>query len=285
AYASSSAGSTEGTLLPGESATYTGSYTVTQDDVDAGGVWNQAIATVEVPEGVTPLDPAPSTPDENNPGKPGDTPYDPTDPDSPDHRTEVPAEQVADLTFLKEASLGDTNGNTKADKDEVITYTFTVTNTGTVTLSDVEVTDGLPNIGAITFDAAVSDTTVEGTLLPGESSVYRATYTVTQDDVDAGGVWNQAIATVEVPEGVTPLEPTPSTPDENNPGKPGDTPYDPTDPDSPDNRTEVPAEQIADLTFLKEASLGDTNGNTKADKDEVITYTFTVKNTGTVTLS
>src|SRR5690606_35394723 len=149
-------------LLPGESSVYRATYTVTQDDVDAGGVWNQAIATVEVPEGVTPLDPAPSTPDENNPGKPGDSPYDPTDPGSPDNRTEVPAHRVADLAFLKEADLSDANGNGSADKDEVITYTFTVTNTGTVTLSEVEVTDGLPNIGAITFDAAASDNAVEG---------------------------------------------------------------------------------------------------------------------------
>src|SRR5690606_32871988 len=209
-------------LLPGESSVYRATYTVTQDDIDAGGVWNQAIATVEVPEGVTPLDPAPSTPDENNPGKPGDTPYDPTDPDSPDHRTEVPAHQVADLTFLKEASLGDTNGNTKADKDEVITYTFTVKNTGTVTLSDVSVSEatfsGTGTKPVIAYASSSAGST-EGTLLPGESATYTGSYTVTQSDIDAGGVWNQAIATVEVPEGVTPLDPAPSTPDENNPGK------------------------------------------------------------------
>ncbi|MEI2422217.1 hypothetical protein V6O07_18195, partial [Arthrospira platensis SPKY2] len=54
---------------------------------------------------------------------------------------------------------------------DVITYEFTVTNTGNVELTDVTVNDPLPGLSAI-MPAPV-------TLLPGESQVFTATYTIT----------------------------------------------------------------------------------------------------------
>ena len=69
---------------------------------------------------------------------------------------------------------------------DIITYTFTVTNTGNVTLSNVTVTD--PKV------------TVSGgpiTLAPGASnnSTFTAVYTLLQSDIDAGIFTNIATAT------------------------------------------------------------------------------------------
>src|SRR5690606_7768040 len=80
-----------------------------------------------------PIDPVPSTPDTDNPGTPGD-PGVPTE-------VEVPADPA--LSFAKTGVLS-ADGNT-------IEYTFTVTNTGNVTMTGITVDD--PKItGAITLD-------------------------------------------------------------------------------------------------------------------------------------
>lgn len=67
-----------------------------------------------------------------------------------------------------------------------IEYTFTVENTGNMTLTNVNVTDPLPGLSAIT------PTNV--TLAPGAIQVFTATYTITQADVNAGQVVNIATA-------------------------------------------------------------------------------------------
>ena len=67
-------------------------------------------------------------------------------------------------------------------------------NTGNVTLSDVVVNHPLPGLSAIT-PASVA------TLGVGDSTVFTATYIVTEADVDAGEVANAAIATANDPGG------------------------------------------------------------------------------------
>src|SRR5690606_3856602 len=114
------------------------------------------------------------------------------------------------LSFAKTGVLS-TDGNS-------IEYTFTVTNTGNVTMTAVEVTD--PKItGAITLDVTE--------LAPGEVATGTATYTITQAEKDAGEVENLATATGTPPttdpdNPATPITPVPSTPDPDNPGTPGD---------------------------------------------------------------
>ena len=48
-FTSASAGSSQGTLTLGETATYTASYTITQVAVDAGGTSNTVLATASSP--------------------------------------------------------------------------------------------------------------------------------------------------------------------------------------------------------------------------------------------
>lgn len=76
---------------------------------------------------------------------------------------------------------------------DTVTYSFVVTNTGNVTLTDVTVTDPLPGLSAIDCPAT--------TLAPGESMTCTATYTVTLADAEAGEVQNTATVIGDSPAG------------------------------------------------------------------------------------
>ncbi len=105
------------TLAPGASTTCTGSYLLTQADVDAGHLSNTATATGTPPTGLTK----------------------PTATDSTD--TPVTPGPAISLDKTAAAPSGNTVGST-------IAYTFGVTNSGNVTLTGVGVVD--PTVGAIT---------------------------------------------------------------------------------------------------------------------------------------
>lgn len=96
--------------------------------------------------------------------------------------------QNPELTLTKTAS---TPEGTPVTAGTVITYTFTVTNSGNVTLENLVVADALPGI---VWDASSPDGTV-GTLGPGMTATVLATYTVTPGDAAGGVVTNQAEAT------------------------------------------------------------------------------------------
>ncbi|MTV25248.1 DUF11 domain-containing protein [Nitriliruptoraceae bacterium ZYF776] len=103
--------------------------------------------------------------------------------------TVVPAAPA--LSLVKDAQVDDTNGNGfEGDPGDVITYTFTVTNTGNVPLADIAVLDPLPGLSPVDCgppnDLAVDDV-----------RTCTATYTIGLDDAVAGGVDNEATATAE----------------------------------------------------------------------------------------
>ncbi|NND71780.1 MAG: hypothetical protein HKN43_09385, partial [Rhodothermales bacterium] len=138
-----------GGLLPGDTLTCTASYTVTQADLDSGSVTNIATATS-----------GPTT--------------------SPVASATTPANQNPALTLVKAAQFSN-----YANAGEVVTYEFTVTNSGNLTISDdIRVTDD--KIGTFTCHT--------GTLAPSDSHMCTADYTITQADIDAGSVTNQAYA-------------------------------------------------------------------------------------------
>src|SRR5690606_38442914 len=168
------------------------------------------------------------------------------------------------------------------------TYTFTVTNAGNVTMTDVSVNDLSDFTGENPFPALVfggnSGTSAEGTLEPGESATYTATYTLTQNDVNQGGVDNVATA-VGTPPTTDPDDPAePITPVESVPGDPEDpaTPLDPTDEPGEPTVVDIPAEPS--LSLVKAASV-DAGTDEVVNAGDVVTYTFTVTNTGNVTMT
>ncbi|WP_349367075.1 MAG: DUF11 domain-containing protein [Nitratireductor rhodophyticola] len=239
-------GSPIATLAPGEidTSSVTGVYTITQADVDAGTVDNVAAATAKDPGGndVERQSRPPS-------GSPGDA-------------TSQPMAQNGDYDFVKEAAHVDANGNNLIDAGEIINYTFTVENTGNVTLTDIEVTDSR---------ATVSGSPLAGPLAPGavDATSVTGTYTVVQADIDAGNLDNVAASTATLPDGSEIAKQ--SRPVDGVEG----------DPTAPPGGVDT----VSDYDFVKEAVHDDANGNGFADAGEVINYTFTVENTGNVTLS
>ncbi|HLP93646.1 MAG TPA: hypothetical protein VK168_06395, partial [Saprospiraceae bacterium] len=206
---------TDGNLDVTETWNYTAQHTVTQADLNAGHFMNTATVTGTPPSG---LMVPPASDDED-----------------------IPAIQNPSINIVKTGSPASYDA-----VGDVITYTFTVTNTGNVTLSDVTVTDPLPGLNPIT-PASVA------TLAPGASAVFTATYAITQADLDAGNVLNSATATGTDPNG----DPVTDTDDEM-----------------------VDGLQNPSINIVKSALPA-----TYHLVGEVITYTFTVTNTGNVTLS
>lgn len=65
------------------------------------------------------------------------------------------------MTLLKTGMLNDANGNGSADVGETVSYSFTVENTGNVTVSDITITDDRAEVsgGPVTLAAGETDST------------------------------------------------------------------------------------------------------------------------------
>ncbi|WPR77748.1 choice-of-anchor L domain-containing protein [Algoriphagus sp. NG3] len=242
------------TLEPGEIGTVTYTYTVTQTDIEAGGVWNIAIVTGEDPSGIPVTDES----EDPNPLDPSDPDHPGIDPDCLDC-TITPLPQSPALSIVKSTDFtGD------AAVGDVIGYTFTVENTGNVTIENITVED--PLLGGTVANTTGTWPVTEGTLAPGEMVALTGSYTVTEADVLNGEVVNTATVTGDDP--TSPVDP--SDPD----GPKNPLPEEPSDPVTVETEEGDPALSIVKATsFTGEAAVGD-----------VIGYTFTVTNDGNVTI-
>ena len=211
------------TMAPDAVVECTATYTVTQADIDAGGVQNTATATGTVPDQSTVSD----EDDEDVPSEP--------------QAPGLDFEKLAYEAAQKSIAIG-----------QEVTYTFIVTNTGNVTLSDVAVIDPLPGLSPTDCG---DGTNVVATLAPDAVVECTATNTITQDDVDGGQLTNTAEATGCFEEDNCVEEP--------------DEEIIPSDPDP-------------DISIYKEA---DEDAQDGIEVGPVITYTFIVTNTGNVTLA
>lgn len=153
-------------------------------------------------------------------------------------------------------SKSQTSGpNPVTDAGQTIGYSITLQNTGNQALTGVAITSDTLTTGAgsvsLTPAYASGDLNSNSILDVGESWIYTASYTVTQNDVDAiGGITNSATATTSQVGPQTTS--SPSTPITRSPG-----------------------------LFVEK----DAVPKTPAAVGQVITYTFKVTNTGNVTIS
>ena len=154
-----------------DTETFSAVYTVVQADVDAGQVSNQATASGTAPDGSVVTDLS----DNNS--------------NFEDDPTVTVLCQDPSMSVEKSGVFNDENADGSAQAGETISYVFTVTNTGNVTLYDIVLMDDLPGIVLEGGPIAV--------LEPGEidDSTFTASYTVTEADILAGEVINQAIGT------------------------------------------------------------------------------------------
>ncbi|KXN97874.1 hypothetical protein LS48_14460 [Aequorivita aquimaris] len=235
----------DGELDVTETWIYTGTYAITQDDIDAGEVVNQASAKANDPMGNVVSDLS----DESSVLE--------------DDPTIVDLCQDPAIAIVKTGIFNDENQNDCADVDETISYTFTVTNEGNVSLSNVVVTD--PLIATIT--GPTGDTDGDGELDVTETWIYTGTYAITQVDIDAGEVINQATAEATAPDTtiVSDLSDESSVLE--------------------DDPTVIELCQNPVIALIKTGVINDTNGNGCADVGETIEYSFTVFNLGNVTLT
>ncbi|WP_166645328.1 DUF11 domain-containing protein [Leifsonia sp. 115AMFTsu3.1] len=136
---------------------------------------------------------------------------------------------------------------------DTITYTFTSTNTGNVTLTGVSITDQLPGLSAISYTWPGTP----GTLTPGQTVTATATYQLTQADINTGQVINQATATGTPPTGQNVTTPPASVP--------------------------VPLTAGPKLTSTK--TTDPLQAGTASTVGDTVTYRFSAKNEGNVTLT
>ncbi|PQB04811.1 DUF7507 domain-containing protein [Aureitalea marina] len=231
----------DGLLDVNEEWIYTGSYLITQADIDAGVVLNQATASAIAPD---------QSPVSDLSGSAIDT----------DDVTETELCQQADIAVVKIGELE--NPDECSSIGDTINYQFLVSNKGNVSLSDIELIDDL--LGGVVAGPISGDTDNDGQLDVTEQWIYEASYTITQDDIDAGEVVNQATVT-----GLTQDQ----TEVSDQSGTTVDT----------DDATETDLCQEPAIAIVKTASYDDGGDCSEAGKP--IIYTFAVSNEGNVTLS
>ncbi len=212
-------------LEPGaiDTDTFTATYPLTQADIDRGYVGNSAEAS-----GVGPGPDGPETV---------------TD----DSQVRHDLETAAGITIVKSAEPALSE---PPQPDDEIVYSFVVTNTGNVTLTDVEVADLLAGLDMPT--ATIAE------LLPGadEAVTLTGTYLLKQSDIQTGKVVNAASVTGTPPSG-PPVE-------------------------APSNEVTVPLEQVPGIAIVK-SETSDIQDPTQVGEE--IAYSFVVKNTGNLELT
>jgi len=183
------------------------------------------------------------------------------------------AAATAALTIAKTASAPTTSSGTDTtivDAGDTITYTYTVTNSGNVTMSGVVPTDAGPKFNSTNGTGTLgSFSPASATLAPGAQQVFTATYTLSQLDVDRAAGVSGGVVNVAGANGTTPGNVSYSIPVAN----------------KATASTTIPAGPK--LLIVKSYSLADNGTGTalKADVGEVVTYTYTVKNTGNVPMT
>ena len=226
-----------------ETWTYTASHIITQDEIDNGGV----VAT-------------PGTLTINNTAtvKTAQSEQDPGgDPDATASASaSVPIVQDPHVTLAKSATVADGTANAAGD---IINYTIHVANAGNMTLTGISVTD--PSVTGLAYVSGDADN--DGKLDLTETWTYTANHTVTQADIDNGGVVNALLAynntaSVTTAQGVA-------------------------DPDANASASaSVPIVQDPHVTLDKTAIVP---GGTADTAGEVISYTIDVANAGNMTLT
>ena len=157
-------GNTGHTLAPGQSVPASTSYAISDTDVDRGIVENTAQASGKVPNGSSVR---------SNVAKAATT---------------IEKAEPA-LVLVKTGTEQVTGGDVKPGHE--VEFDFELVNIGNTTLKGISVEDALHDIGDIELE--------RDELAAGEKTSGKATYRLTQGDIDAGFVKNSATAGAKIP--------------------------------------------------------------------------------------
>lgn len=229
---------TPSTLKPREIGYASYILPVTLAHYNAGGITNSATANGVSPKGTIVSDISGTSLTNNDP-------------------TIINLGQQSDITLLKTSIFTDENNNGFAELGETVTYTFITTNTGNVTLTNVNLSDSFLNITNKAFSPSV--------LNPGESATMQIKYSITQKDIDLGLIVNTAEVEAYDPNGDLVFDISGTTQENDIP-------------------TETVLQSEPGISILKTATFLDDNKDGAAQIGETIAYNFSVKNTGAVTL-
>ena len=260
-YIGGTSGSTSLSIVPTGVVTYRVRYVIDQQAVDSGSIINVVNATASSPNGTN--DVSDSSDDPNTP--------------QPDDATIVYTIFQPEINVTKTSNVSDTNNNGKTDQGDIINYSITIQNTGETTLRDINLTDTLTDFSNIPLQlnsSPVFESSSNGSsptlLLVGGTLNYSASYTISQEAFDSGGVRNSILATASSPR--------------NN----GDVSDVSDDGLNDGNNLDDPTEEIfihnPSITVSKSVNVID-DGDNKNDKGDILQYTIEIKNTGDVTLN
>lgn len=217
-------GNASHTLAPGQSVPASASYAISDTDVDNGIVENTAQASGKAPNGSSV---------KSNVAKAATT---------------IEKAEPA-LALVKTGTEQVTGDDVKPGHE--VEFDFDLENIGNTTLKGISVKDALRGIGDIELE--------RDELAAGEKTSGKATYRLTQDDIDAGFVKNSAIARAKTPTDV--------------------------DVESNESSHTVTIVGSPSLSIVKKVDRESVSGTKSELRKTELTYSFTVTNTGTTTVS
>jgi len=260
-------GATPASLPPGETLTYTASYSVTADDLVAGFVDNQATVSA-LPGNDVAGQEITDLSDSENPGD-GGTQGSLDEDDS--NRTEFTSPIVFNPA-IEAVKTADVSGiSNPAQVGETIDYTIVISNTGDVDLINVTLADTLTNADGTSSNPAPAFVTSSagspnGSLAAGENATYEFSYAITQGDIDSRSISNTVTANATTQLGL----PVSDISDDGN-DLDGNTVDDPT-------VSLLPVSPSISITKVADDTTNVAAGQT-------ITYTYRIENTGNQTIS
>jgi gliding motility-associated-like protein/uncharacterized repeat protein (TIGR01451 family) len=263
-FVSNSNSSSQGSIIPNETAIYSASYIISSSTALTSQIQNTVTVTGSSPGNSNDI----SDVSDNGNDSDGNTTNDPT---------LVLIAALKSIRVTKTASVAD-NGDGVNGVGDTINYIITIQNTGNVTINTLSLvdtlTDGNGNVLSLTTNpnfVTNSNGSAQGTILAGEVSTYNATYLITQQDVNSGGVNNSVIATG-------------SSPGNSNDVSDVSDDGDDTDGNTTNDPTVVSFNTNKSIEATKTAYTID-NGDGSVNAGDTIIYTITINNTGSSQLS
>ena len=263
------------TVEVGESVIFTALYVISQEAALSGLITNTAKAVGSIPgnfNGIEDVSDNGTSTDDDGDG----------DPDNDPTVVLMDAPPVSSIEATKVASVVDNDGDNTNSLGDTINYTITVANTGNTDLRDVVLDDVISDLNGdrLTLTSGPNFTSAslgstEGKLRQGESATYVASFVITQQAIDAGGVSNTVTVVASSPGKTNDIFDISDDGDDTD----GNTQNDPT---ITRTTTVTPSSSIV---LTKAASISDTNGDGSIGLGDTITYTLVATNTGNDALS